>query len=160
MLNLQAGSSPMTVIFFLFAFLVLPMFSPALGNDSRSSSGDFPYSPKYIEVRGARMHYVESGSGDPMLLLHGNPTGVYLWRNIIPLLAKHGRVIAVDLIGFGKSDKPDIDYRFSDHAVYFAGLIEEMGLRNITLVVHDWGSALGFDYASKHENNVRAMAFF
>jgi len=66
-LSLQAGSSPMVVIVFLFAFFVLAMFTPALGNDSRSSSGDFPYSPKYIEVRGARMHYVESGSGDPII---------------------------------------------------------------------------------------------
>jgi haloalkane dehalogenase len=150
----------MMVIVFLFAFFVLAMFTPALGTDSRSSSDDFPYSPKYIAVRGARMHYVQSGSGDPILLLHGNPTCVYIWRNIIPLLAKHGRVIAVDLIGFGKSDKPDIDDRFSDHAAYLEGFIEEMGLRNITLVVHDWGSALGFDYASQHENNVWAMAFF
>jgi haloalkane dehalogenase len=159
-LKLQGASWLMTVIFFLFAFCVLPMFTPALGNDNRCSSADFPYPPKYIEVRGARMHYVESGSGDPVLLLHGNPTNVYIWRNIIPLLAKQRRVIAVDLIGFGKSDKPDIDYRFSDHAAYLEGFIEEMDLRNITLVMHDWGSALGFDYASKHENNVRAVAFF
>jgi haloalkane dehalogenase len=106
------------------------------------------------------MHYVETGKGDPILLLHGNPTNVYIWRNIIPHLAKHGRVIAVDLIGFGKSDKPDIEYRFADHAAYLEAFIEKMELRNITLVMHDWGSALGFDYASRHENNVRALAFF
>lgn len=160
MLDIQAGSSPMIVIFFLLAFFVLPIVTPALGNDSRSSGVDFLYSPKYIEVRGARMHYVESGIGNPILLLHGNPTSVYIWRNIIPLLAKHGRVIAVDLIGFGKSDKPAIDYRFSDHAAYLEGFIKKMGLRNITLVMHDWGSALGFDYASKHADNIRALVFF
>jgi pimeloyl-ACP methyl ester carboxylesterase len=159
-LDIQAGSSPMIVIFFLLAFFVLPIVTPALGNDSRSSGVDFLYSPKYIEVRGARMHYVESGIGNPILLLHGNPTSVYIWRNIIPLLAKHGRVIAVDLIGFGKSDKPAIDYRFSDHAAYLEGFIKKMGLRNITLVMHDWGSALGFDYASKHADNIRALVFF
>jgi alpha-beta hydrolase superfamily lysophospholipase len=145
---------------FRYGFFVLAMPSPAFGKDNRASKSDFPFSSKYIEVRGARMPYVETGKGDPILLLHGNPTNVYIWRNIIPHLAKHGRVIAVDLIGFGKSDRPDIEYRFSDHAAYLEGFIEKMGLRNITLVTHDWGSALGFDYASRHENNVRALAFF
>ena len=79
-------------------------------------STDFPFSSKYIEVHGANMHYIDEGSGDPILFLHGNPTSSYLWRNIIPYLVPHGRCIAPDLIGMGKSDKPDLDYRFFDHS--------------------------------------------
>jgi haloalkane dehalogenase len=105
------------------------------------------------------MHYIEEGVGDPILLLHGNPTWSYLWRNIIPHLSKVGRVIAPDLIGMGRSDKPDIDYRFFEHAQYLEGLIEGLNLRNVTLVLHDWGSVLGFHYAMRHEDNVKGIAF-
>jgi haloalkane dehalogenase len=119
----------------------------------------FPYEPHFVQVLGSRMHYVEEGKGDPILLIHGNPTSSYLWRNVIPHLASHGRVIAVDLIGMGKSDKPRIGYRFADHYRYLAGFIEALGLRNVTLVVHDWGSALGFAYGMEHEGNVRGIAF-
>lgn len=105
------------------------------------------------------MHYVDEGEGDPILFLHGNPTSSYLWRNIIPHVTKMGRAIAPDLIGMGKSDKPDIDFRFLEHAEYVDGFIEALGLENITLVVHDWGSALGFHYARRHEDNVKAVAF-
>jgi haloalkane dehalogenase len=119
----------------------------------------FPYESRYAEVHGAALHYVDAGEGDPILFLHGNPTSSYLWRNIIPYLAIHGRCIALDLIGMGKSGKPDIDYRFFDHVQYVEGFIEALGLRNITLVGHDWGSALGFHYASRHEANIKAIAF-
>ncbi len=122
-------------------------------------SADFPYKSNYIEVFGSRMHYVDEGTGDPVLFLHGNPTSSYLWRNIIPFMTPFARCIAPDLIGMGKSDKPDIEYRFFDHVKYIEGFIEKMGLKNITLVVHDWGSALGFDYAMRHESNVKALAF-
>ena len=107
-------------------------------------SAKFPYTSKFIEVNGSKMHYVDEGSGDPILFLHGNPTSSYLWRNIIPYMIPKGRCVALDLIGMGKSDKPDIEYRFFDHAHYVEGFIEKMGLKNITPVVHDWGSALGF----------------
>jgi haloalkane dehalogenase len=120
---------------------------------------DFPYKPNYIEVHGSRMHYVDEGAGDPVLFLHGNPTSSYLWRNIITYVTPLARCIAPDLIGMGKSDKPDIEYRFFDHVKYIEGFIEKMGLRNVTLVVHDWGSALGFHYAMRHESNVKALAF-
>jgi haloalkane dehalogenase len=106
-------------------------------------SSEFPFGSKYIEVNGARMHYVEEGEGDPILFLHGNPTSCYLWRNVIPYLAPHGRCIAPDLIGMGKSDKPSIAYRFSDHSRYIDGLVEKLGLRRLTLVVHDWGAGCG-----------------
>ena len=118
-----------------------------------------PYKSHYIEVQGSTLHYIDEGSGDPILFLHGNPTSSYLWRNIIPYLTPLGRCIALDLIGMGKSDKPDIEYRFFDHVKYVDGFIEKMGLRNITLVIHDWGSALGFHYAMRHESNVKAIAF-
>ena len=104
-------------------------------------SSEFPYESKFVDVHGSKMHYVEEGQGDPILFLHGNPTSSYLWRNIIPAASKHGRAIAVDLIGMGRSDKPDIGYRFVDHARYVDGFIEALGLTNITLVIHDWGSA-------------------
>ena len=93
------------------------------------------------------------------MFLHGNPTSSYLWRNVIPHLAPLGRCIAPDLIGMGRSGKPDIDYRFFDHVRYIDGFVDALGLRDITLVIHDWGSALGFHYAMRHEKNVKGIAF-
>jgi len=124
-----------------------------------SISADFPFKSNYVDVHGSRMHYVDEGTGDPILFLHGNPTSSYLWRNIIPHLIPHGRCIAPDLIGMGKSDKPDLGYRFLDHVKYIDGFIEALGLKNITLVIHDWGSALGFYYAQRNESNIKGIAF-
>jgi len=122
-------------------------------------SAEFPYESRFLEIDGANIHYIEKGAGDPILFLHGNPTSSYLWRNIIPHLTSVGRCIAMDLIGMGKSDKPDIEYRFFDHVKYVEGFIEKMRLENITLVIHDWGSGLGFHYAMHHESNVKGIAF-
>lgn len=122
-------------------------------------SAAFPFESKYIEIHGSNMHYIDEGEGDPILFLHGNPTSNYLWRNIIPYLTLYGRCIAPDLIGMGKSDKPDINYHFSDHAKYLEGFIEKMGLTNVTLVLHDWGSGLGFHYGMRHESNLKGIAF-
>jgi haloalkane dehalogenase len=124
-------------------------------------SPEFPYESRYVEVHGSKMHYVDEGltDGPVVLFLHGNPTSSYLWRNIIPFVAPSSRSIAVDLIGMGHSDKPDIGYRFFDHSRYLEGFIEALGLRDLTLVLHDWGSALGFHYARRHEKNVRGIAF-
>jgi len=122
-------------------------------------SAAFPFESKWVGVNGSRMHYVEEGEGEPVLFLHGNPTSSYLWRNIIPHVSPFGRCIAPDLIGMGKSDKPAIEYRFVDHAKYLDGFINALGLRNITLVIHDWGSALGFHYARRNEGNVKGIAF-
>ncbi len=127
-------------------------------NDAEISP-EFPFESKFIDVHGSKMHYIEAGEGDPILFLHGNPTSSYLWRNIIPHLSGKGRCIAPDLIGMGKSDKPNIAYRFFDHAKYVDGFIEKMGLKNITLVLHDWGSGLGFHYAARHAANIKALAF-
>ena len=122
-------------------------------------SAAFPYESRYVEVLGSKMHYAEQGEGDPILFLHGNPTSSYLWRNVIPHVSGLGRCIAPDLIGMGKSDKPDLEYRFFEHANYVDGLIEALDLRNVTLVLHDWGSGLGFHYATRHQENVRGIAF-
>ncbi len=122
-------------------------------------SAEFPFESHYVEVLGSRLHYVDEGQGDPFLFLHGNPTSSYLWRNIIPYVTPLGRAVAVDNIGFGKSDKPDIDYTYQDHIKYIDGFIEALDLKNITLVVHDWGSAMGFDYASRHPDRVKGLVF-
>lgn len=114
---------------------------------------------QFVEVDGSRMHYVEEGEGAPVLFLHGNPTSSYLWRNVMPHVAGDCRCIALDLIGMGRSDKPDLEYRFVDHARYVDGAVEALGLEDVTLVLHDWGSALGFHYAHRNEDNVRGLAF-
>lgn len=113
----------------------------------------------YCNVLGSKMHYREIGEGKPILFLHGNPTSSYLWRNIIPFLESEGRCIALDLIGMGRSGKPDIDYRFIDHYKYVAEFIKQMDLSDVLLVLHDWGSALGFFYFHNHRDNVRGLAF-
>ncbi|MFQ5400597.1 MAG: haloalkane dehalogenase [Anaerolineae bacterium] len=122
-------------------------------------SADFPFESCYLEVFGSRMHYIDEGEGDPILFLHGNPTSSYLWRNVIPHLTPYGRCLAVDLIGMGKSDKPNLDYRFVTHSRYLEAFIEQLGLKNVALVLHDWGSGLGFHYARRHEDNIKGIAF-
>lgn len=122
-------------------------------------SSEMSYPTQYVDVLGSQIAYVEAGEGDPILFLHGNPTSKYLWRNIMPWLESQGRVIAPDLIGMGESDKPDIGYTFVEHAKYVAGFIEKLDLKNITLVIHDWGSGLGFDYAARNPANVKRIAF-
>jgi haloalkane dehalogenase len=126
---------------------------------SKEISSEFPFKSKFIEINGSNIHYIEAGTGDPVVFIHGNPTSSYLWRNIIPYLTPHARCIALDLIGMGKSDKPEIDYRLVDHINYLEGFIEKMELTNITFVIHDWGSALGFHYAMHHESNIKGLAF-
>lgn len=125
----------------------------------KTARHDFPYESRYVTVNGSKMHYIEAGIGDPIVFIHGNPTWSYLWRKIIPHVQGHGRVVAVDLIGFGKSEKPNLIYRVEDHARYLKGFIDALALEKLTLVVHDWGSFLGFQYAMNHQENVRAIAF-
>jgi haloalkane dehalogenase len=124
------------------------------------ASAAFPFESKFVDVLDSNMHYVDVGEGDPILFLHGNPTSSYLWRNVIPHLTGQGRCIAVDLIGMGKSEHPDIGYRFDDHYRYLSAFIESLGINSdLTLVIHDWGSALGFRWAHEHEGSVKAIAF-
>lgn len=118
------------------------------------------YPSKYVEVHGSKMHYVETGEGDPILFLHGIPTSCYLWRNIIPHLASLGRCIAPDLIGFGLSDKPDIEYSIFDHIKYIEGFIEALQLKKIVLIMHGWGSVIGFDSAMRNEKNYKGLVFY
>jgi haloalkane dehalogenase len=126
---------------------------------NKEISAKFPFDSRYVEINGSNMHYIDVGEGDPVLFLHGQPTSSYLWRNIIPYLQKDARCIAPDLIGMGKSDKPDIDYTFREHYEYVEKFIEKLDLKNITLVIHDWGSGLGFHYANNHRDNIKGIAF-
>ena len=119
---------------------------------------------KTVSVNGKTMSYVEMGEGDPIIFQHGNPTSSYLWRNIMPHLADQGRCIAIDLIGMGDSDKledsgPD-RYTLLEHRDYFDGALDALGVTsNVTFVIHDWGSALGFDWANRHRDSVIGIAY-
>jgi haloalkane dehalogenase len=124
---------------------------------TRNISPAFPFEPHYVYVKDCRMHYVDEGSGLPILFIHGNPTWSYLWRNVIPHVTSVGRAIAVDLIGMGRSDKPDIEYRFFYHYDYLEGFIEALGLERIHIVANDWGTALACQYIASHESNVQTL---
>ena len=119
---------------------------------------------KTIFVNGKNMSYVEMGEGDPIILQHGNPTSSYLWRNVMPHLQDQGRCIAIDLIGMGDSDKldnvgPD-SYTFVEHREYLDAALEALNVaENVTWVIHDWGSALGFDWANRHRDAVKGIAY-
>ncbi|TDP32802.1 haloalkane dehalogenase [Nocardia ignorata] len=109
-------------------------------------------------VLDSTIYHRETGTGAPIVFLHGNPTSSYLWRNVLPGVGA-GRLIAPDLIGMGESGKPAIDYSFDDHARYLDAWIEAMGLDSVVLVGHDWGGALAFDWAARHPDRVRGVAF-
>ena len=114
----------------------------------------------FVEVYGAKMHYLSTGKGDPILFLHGMPTSSYLWRNIMPGLSSEGACYAPDMIGMGRSEKMDIAYTIDDHIKYLNGFIRSLNLKNITLVLHAWGSILGFEYARLHPENIKGIAFY
>jgi haloalkane dehalogenase len=122
------------------------------------------FEKKYKTIHGREMAYVDEGNGDPIVLLHGNPTSSYLWRNIIPHLTGLGRCIAPDLIGMGDSQKlensgPD-SYTFEEHRTYLDTLLEEIDVSsNIVFIIHDWGSSLGFDWAYRHQNAVKGIVY-
>lgn len=116
---------------------------------------------KYLSVLGTTMAYVDVGAGDPIVFLHGNPTPSYLWREIIPHLLPFGRCLAPDYVGMGNSGAaPDGGYRLVDHQRYVDAWFEALGLRrNVILVVHDWGSALGFSWAQRNPERVKAIVY-
>ncbi len=123
-----------------------------------------PYPTRHVEVLGRQMAWVEVGTGDPIVFLHGNPTSKYLWRNVIPHLAGHGRCIAPDLIGMGESDpipgEGDERYTFVEHRRYLDAFLDAVGVTDrVVLVIHDWGSGLGFDWANRHRDAVRGIAY-
>lgn len=120
-----------------------------------------PHARRRVRVAETEISYVEVGSGDPIVFLHGNPTSSYLWRNIIPYLNELGRCLAPDLVGMGNSGpSPTGAYRFADHAACLDAWFEALGLTDrVTLVLHDWGSALGFHRAARFPHQVRAIAY-
>ncbi len=120
-----------------------------------------PYERRRLAVLGTEIAYIDTGAGDPVVFLHGNPTSSYLWRNVIPHGEGLGRCLAPDLVGMGSSGKaPDGSYRFVDHARYLDAWFEALGLtKNVTLVGHDWGSALGFYWAFRHPDRVRGLVY-
>jgi haloalkane dehalogenase len=120
-----------------------------------------PYERRRVAVIDSEMAYVDTGAGDPIVFLHGNPTSSYLWRNVIPQVEGLARCLAPDLIGMGESGKsPSGSYRFVDHARYLDAWFEALGLTaNVTLVGHDWGSALAFHWAHRHPERVKGIAY-
>ena len=117
---------------------------------------------QFVRVRDQELAYLDQGTGDPIVFLHGNPTSSWLWRNIIPPLEQHGRCIAPDLVGMGDSAplRDPGDYSFATHADYLDGFMQALQLdEQVTLVVHDWGSALGFDWAFRHPDAIKAIAY-
>lgn len=120
-----------------------------------------PYERKRVAVEGTELAYVDTGEGDPIVFLHGNPTSSYLWRNVIPHLQGLGRCLAPDLVGMGDSGPaPDGGYRFADHARYLDAWFDAVGAtENVTLVIHDWGSALGLYWAHRHPDRVKGVAY-
>lgn len=120
---------------------------------------DFPFQSHHVVVRGSKIHYIEQGTGDPIVFIHGMPTWSYTWRNIIPQVAKQGRCIALDLIGMGRSDKPNIAYTINDHIDYCIGFIKALHLKNITLIMHGWGSVIGFTVAMRNPELINGLVF-
>ncbi|MDB5367926.1 MAG: haloalkane dehalogenase [Rhodospirillales bacterium] len=128
----------------------------------QTSAELLPNGKRTVSIFNRRMAYEDSGRGDPIVFLHGNPTSSYLWRNLIPHARPFGRCIAPDLIGMGDSDKlpnPTAQsYRFVEHRRYLDRFFDTLGLnQRVTLVVHDWGSALGFDWARRNPDAVKAI---
>ncbi len=128
--------------------------------DTKISAVD-PHDRRRVGVLDSEISYVDVGSGNPIVFLHGNPTWSYIWRNIIPHVRDLGRCLAPDLVGMGQSrPSPSGAYRFIDHARYLDAWFEALGLdANVTLVLHDWGSALGFYRAYRHPEQIRALAY-
>jgi haloalkane dehalogenase len=135
---------------------------------AETPSAELRYAKKKVSVLGHQMAYIETGTGRPVVFLHGNPTSSYLWRNVIPHVEPHGRCIAPDLIGMGDSDKlpptredgRDGRYRFVEQRRYLEGFLDAIGVNeDIVLVIHDWGSALGFDFARRHPERVAGIVY-
>ena len=129
-------------------------------NDAPISAKD-PYLRRKVRVLDAEIAYVDSGTGDPIVFLHGNPTSSYLWRNVVPHVEETARCLAPDLLGMGDSmEMPGRSYRFIDHARYLDAWFDALSLtQRVTLVVHDWGSALGFHWANRHPDRVKGIAY-
>ncbi len=150
--------------------VLLLVLSPLVTSSSlaETPSPELRYAKKKVTVLGHQMAYIETGTGRPIVFLHGNPTSSYLWRNVIPHVEPHGRCIAPDLIGMGDSDKlpatredgDDGRYRFVEHRRYLDAFLQALDVnQDVVLVVHDWGSALGFDWARRHPKKVAGIVY-
>ena len=129
-------------------------------NADKPQSGSTALRREEIAVLDSTMSYVEAGAAGPtVLFLHGNPTSSHIWRNIIPQVAPLGRCIAPDLIGYGQSGKPDIDYRFFDHVRYLDAFLDALDIREMVMVAQDWGTALAFHLAARRPRNILGLAF-
>jgi len=126
-----------------------------------SVSAQDPHPRRRISAGGTEISYVDTGDGDPIVFLHGNPTSSYLWRNIIPHLSPVGRCLGPDLMGMGESgSSPNGSYRFTDHSAVLDAWFDAMGLTGgVTLVIHDWGSALGFHWAKRNPERVKGLVY-
>ena len=158
----------MVFVVVLIALLAACAGPSAISETDSVPSSEMRYEKQYREVLGTRMAYVDVGAGDPIVFLHGNPTSSYLWRNVLPHLEGKGRLIAPDLIGMGDSAKipPSDDdgrdgrYSFVEHRRHLDALLDELGVeKDVVLVIHDWGSALGFDWARRNPERVRGIAY-
>lgn len=128
------------------------------------NSETLKYEKKFKNVLGKKMAYIDEGNGDPIVFLHGNPTSIFLWRNIIPYLEGQGRLIAIDMIGMGDSEKldntKDGSYSLAENTKYTAALLEALNVnKNVTLILHDWGSGVGFNWANKNQDKIKKIAF-
>ncbi|MEM7371181.1 MAG: haloalkane dehalogenase [Bacteroidota bacterium] len=119
----------------------------------------FPFESRYFHTPNGNLHYVEDGEGDPVLFLHGVPMSAYSWRNVIPHLSSSHRCLAIDFMGFGQSDKPEIAYTFSDQLHYLQAFIDGLDLRNLTLVMTDIGGIIGTQYAMNHPERIKGLVF-
>jgi haloalkane dehalogenase len=129
-------------------------------NERFAGLPDYPFAPNWLDADGLRMHYVDEGSGKPVLLLHGEPTWSFLWRHVIPQVVANGRrAVAPDLIGFGRSDKPADPgwYTYDRHVELVTRLVVELDLRDIALVVHDWGGLIGLRFAVENADRVARL---
>ncbi|MBZ2191232.1 haloalkane dehalogenase [Pseudoalteromonas arctica] len=130
----------------------------------KNDSETLRYAKKFKTVLDKKMAYIDEGEGDPIVFLHGNPTSSFLWRNVMPYLQGKGRLIAIDMIGLGDSQKLDNthegSYSLAENSKYTFALLEALGVNNnVTLVLHDWGSGVGFNWANTHRDAVKAIAF-
>ena len=148
-------SKKLLILLSLLTFLV-----PVVSAQAESTWPEGEFESKYQSVFDSEMHYVEHGEGDPILLVHGIPTWSYLWRNMIEPLSEHGRVIAIDMIGYGKSGRPNIKYTLTDLQDYLAEFIVKQDLQNIRLVVHDFGGPVALPVAAQLKERISGVIAF
>jgi haloalkane dehalogenase len=138
-----------------------PTMEEAMSRVTLAGRRDEPFESHYLTLPAGRLHYIDAGAGPPVVMVHDTPTSSYVYRHLIPRLAERHRVVAIDHLGFGLSDKPaDADYVPAAHARNLELLIEALGLQHIVLVVHDFGGPIGLSYAIEHAANVRGLVLF